>query len=210
MSTSVVPMMTSTVMIQEHDLSDTDPWATWARALDLAPANDEPAVAPLHPAEVEAAGLKVELAAARVRIAELERDRDEVIRRAEELLTGVRERADQRLVEERRRADELAAQLRDAWMATAILRRARPLRLRDSEPATPLEAEEELVEAFDEYETDPAFAAESPELASEIESLRQRLRSQLHRPPDMSTVEDGVDRLRESRLKRDAEGKHRT
>ena len=203
-------------MIQEHALtstaatSDPDPWATWARAFDLAPAEEEPAVTPPHPAEVEAAGLRAELAAARTRITELERDRDEIIRRAEELLTGVRERADQRLLEERRRADDLAARLRDAWMATAILRRARPLRLRDSEPATPLEAEEEVVEAFDEYETDPVFAAESPELASEIESLRQRLRSQLHRPPDMSTVDDGVDRLRESRLKRDAEGNRRT
>lgn len=197
-------------MIQEHTLTDADPWATWARALDLAPADDEPAATPLHPAEAEAAALKAELAAARIRITELERDRDEVIRRAEELLTGVRERADQRLAEERRRGDELAARLRDAWMATAILRRARPLRLRDSEPATPLEAEEEVLEAFDDYEIDPAFAAQSPELATEIESLRQRLRNQLHRPPAMSVVEDGVDRLRESRLKRDAEGKRRT
>ena len=196
-------------MIQEHTLTDADPWATWARALDLAPADDEPAPTPLHPAEAEAAVLKAELAAARIRITELERDRDEVIRRAEELLTGVRERADQRLAEERRRGDELAARLRDAWMATAILRRARPLRLRDSEPATPLEAEEEVLEAFDEYEIDPAFAAQSPELATEIESLRQRLRNQLHRPPAMSAVEDGVDRLRESRLKRDAEGNRR-
>jgi len=201
-------------MIQEHAqatstavtdaTSDPDPWAAWALALDLAPADDEPEGTHPHPAEAEAAGLRAELAAARTRIAELEHDRDEVIRRAEELLTGVRERADQRLLEERRRADDLAAQLRDAWMATAILRRARPLRLRDAEPTTPEEAEEEVLEAFDDYETDPAFAAESPELANEIESLRQRLRSQLHRPPDISTVEDGVDQLRESRLARDA------
>ena len=189
------------------------------------------AEARLRTAEDEATQLKAEVAAERARIAELERDRDEVIRRAEELLTAVRERADQRLAteldtasrhwselltEERRRVETLdgerAALVRrveDAWLAAAVLRRARPLRLRDDEPATPAEAEEEVLEALDEYEVDPAFAAESPELADEIEQLRQRLRAQVHKPAEIDEVEDGVDQLREARLAREAAAKGR-
>lgn len=185
----------------------------------------------LHAAEVDAAGVSAELTTARARIVELERDRDEVIRRAEELLTAVRERADQRLAseldaagrhwselleEERRRVEALGREraalttrVEDAWLATAVLRRARPLRLPASEPETPAEAEEEVLEALDEYETDPAFAAESPELADEIEHLRQRLRARVHKPVDIDTVEDGVDQLREARLARDAQSKGR-
>jgi hypothetical protein len=184
-----------------------------------------------HSAEIEATRMGAEIASARARIGELERDRDEVIRRAEELLTAVRDRADQRLAAEldvtRRHWSELLAEERsrvgaleseraalaqrveDAWLATAVLRRARPLRLRDSEPTTPAEAEEEVLEAFDEYETDPAFAAQSPDVADEIANLRQRLRARRNKPPDMPAVEDGVDQLRESRLARDAATKGR-
>ena len=189
------------------------------------------AEARLHTAEAEAKQLEAEVAADRTRIAELERDRDDVIRRAEELLTAVRERADQRLAteldatsrhwtelltEERRRVEALdieraalARRVEDAWLASAVLRRARPLRLRDDEPNTPAEAEEEVLEALDEYEIDPAFAAESPEIADEIEQLRQRLRAQVRKPAEIDEVEDGVDQLREARLARDAAGKGR-
>jgi hypothetical protein len=189
------------------------------------------AEAQLHEAELEAARSAAELTTARARIGELERDRDEVIRRAEELLTAVRERADQRLTaeleearrqwsellsEERRRVeavlDERASLVQradDAWLAAAVLRGARPLRLRSSQPATPAEAEEDMVEALDEYETDPTFAAESPEAAQEIERLRQRLRGRRNKPADIDTVEDSVDELRNARLARDAEPKGR-
>ena len=189
------------------------------------------AEARLHEAEVEAARGAAALTAAQARIGELERDRDEVIRRAEELLTAVRERADQRLAaeleearrqwgellsEERRRAAAALAEhaalvqrADDAWLAAAVLRGARPLRLRSSQPATPAEAEEDVVAVLEEYETDPGFAAESPEVAQEIEHLRQRLRGRRAKPVDMDTVEDGVDRLRNARLARDAEPKGR-
>ncbi len=185
----------------------------------------------LHEAELEAARVGAALTAAQARIGELERDRDEVIRRAEELLTAVRERADQRLAaeleearrqwgellsEERRRVtavlDEHAALVQradDAWLAAAVLRGARPLRLRSSLPATPAEAEADVVEALDEYETDPTFAAASPEVAEEIERLRQRLRGRRNKPVGIDAVEDGVDKLRNARLARDAEGKGR-
>jgi hypothetical protein len=183
----------------------------------------------VHAAEVEAARLTAELAAAHSRVLELERDRDDVIRRAEELLTAVRERADQRraaeleaaashwselLAEERRRVEALDCEraaltksLEDACLAGAVLRRTRPLRPRSSAPGpvSAASAEAEVLEILDEHETDAALAAESPHLAEEIEKLRQRLRGQLHKPPNMPTVEDGVDRLRESRLARDAE-----
>jgi hypothetical protein len=160
-------------------------------------------------AEAEGVRLQAEVTAGQARIAELERDRDDVIRRAEELLSAVRERGDQRLAEERQRADELAVRVQDAWLATAVLRRARPLRLAGSEPATPAEAEEEVLEAFDEYETDPAFVAQSPEVATEIANLRERLRARRNKPLAMPVVEDGVDQLREARLARDAETKGR-
>jgi hypothetical protein len=187
----------------------------------------------VHAAEVEAARLTAEVAAAHSRVLQLERDRDDVIRRAEELLTAVRERADQRraaeleaahshwselLAEERRRVEALDREraaltksLADAWLAGAVLRRTRPLRLRSSAPGpvSAASAEEEVLEILDEHETDAALAAESPQLAEEIEKLRQRLRAQLHKPPNMPTVEDGVDRLRESRLARDAKSEGR-
>jgi chromosome segregation ATPase len=184
----------------------------------------------VHVAELDATCVGADLAAARARIGELERDRDEVIRRAEELLTAVRERADQRLAseldsarghwselldEERRRIEvlereraTLATRVEDAWLATAVLRRARPLRL-PAPAETAEEAQEEVLEALDEYEIDPDFAAQSPELTDEIELLRQRLRTRVHKPADIDTVEDGVDRLREARLARDAAGKSR-
>jgi len=164
-----------------------------------------------HAAEAEGARLQAELAAGKVRIAELERDRDEVIRRAEELLTAVRERADERIVAERQRADAMAARVQDAWLAAAVLRRARPLRPRLSTPTTVRVAEEEALEALEEHETDPALAAESPELVGEIEQLRQRLRNRLHKPADITTVEDSVEDLRVARLARetDAGGRRR-
>jgi hypothetical protein len=187
----------------------------------------------VNAAEVQAARLTAEVEAERGRVLQLERDRDEVIRRAEELLTAVRERADQRraaeleaarshwgelLAEERRRVEvldgeraALTKRLQDAWLAGAVLRRSRPLRPRASTSGAgdDASAEQEVLEALDEHETDPAVAAESPHLADEIERLRERLRAQLHRPPNMPTVEDGVDRLRESRLARDAESEGR-
>jgi len=181
----------------------------------------------VHAAEAEAARLRVEVTASQARIAELEGDRDDVIRRAEALLMAVRERADQRLaseleaarhhwsellVEERRRGDALEGEraalvkrVHDAWMAAAVLRRARPLKPRSSTPTTVAAAEEEVLEALEEDETDPAFAAESPDLADEIEQLRQRLRSRSHRPADISTVEDSVEDLRTARLARDSD-----
>jgi hypothetical protein len=291
MSTSAAPKITSTVMIQEHALTDPDatpvrdPWAGWSKVLDLPePSRDdvgerdtqggepEPESEPvavaeepevddpeeddvaaaisrladeiakerdlrrasegrLQAAEAEVARVGAELAAAHGRIAELERDRDEVIRRAEELLTAVRERADQRLaaqlevarrhwsdllVEERRRVEALdaeravlAQQVHDAWLAAAVLRRSRPLRQRSSAPTTVDAAEREVVEDLDENETDPAFVAESPAVAEEIERLRQRLRARRHKPPGIDAVDDGVDQLRESRLARDAAPKAR-
>src|SRR5437879_1081206 len=123
-----------------------------------------------HHAEVEAARLTAELAAERSRALQLERDRDDVIRRAEELLTAVRERADQRraaeleavrshwselLAEERRRVEVLDAEraaltkrLEEAWLAGAVLRRSRPLRPRSSAPGpvSAASAEEEVLE----------------------------------------------------------------
>ena len=162
-----------------------------------------------HAAETEVVRLMAEIAAARARIGELERDRDDVIRRAEELLTAVRERSDQRLGEERQRADALASRVEDAWLAAAVLRSARPLRLRSSEATNSEEAQQEVLEALDDYEMDSEFAAESPEVATEIEDLRRRLRSRIQKPPDIRTVEDSVEDLREARLARDTENKGR-
>jgi chromosome segregation ATPase len=182
-------------------------------------------------AEVEAARLTAELAAERTRITQLERDRDEVIRRAEELLTAVRERADQRLAAEleaarrqwgelldaeRRRVEVLDGEraallkrLEDAWMAGAALRRARPLRpwwprSEDAEEDGP--SAEELAEA---EEAEQVPEGESPELTAEIARLRARLRAQLHKPLGLPDVEEGVDRLRETRLARENEGRRR-
>jgi len=178
-----------------------------------------------HAAEAEAARHLAEVTAGQKRIAELERDRDEVIRRAEELLTAVRERGDQRLAseletarrqwsdllaEERRRGDALDGEraallkrVQDAWLAAAVLRRSRPLRPRSSMPATAEAAQQEVLEALDESETDPAFAAESPQLAGEIEELRQRLRGQVYKPAEIDEVEEGVEDLRVLRLARE-------
>ncbi|MBV8161142.1 MAG: hypothetical protein JO265_09485 [Acidimicrobiia bacterium] len=189
------------------------------------------AEARMHAAEAHAVRSAAEVASERARIGELERDRDEVIRRAEELLTAVRVRADQRraaeleaarrhwgelLADERRRVEAvdveraaLAQRVQDAWLAAAVLRRARPLRPRSTAPTTPEAAEEEMLEALEGHETDPALAADSPRLAEEIEQLRQRLRSRIHRAPDIPTVEDGVEDLRQARIARDAEGEGR-
>src|SRR5205085_4837841 len=179
----------------------------------------------------DTARLTAELAAERSRVVQLERDRDDVIRRAEELLTAVRERADQRLAAELEAARShwskllaeegrgvevldgeraaLTKRLEDAWLAGAVLRRSRPLRPRGSTSGAGASPEEEVLEALDEHETDPALAAQSPDLVKEIDGLRQRLRTQTHKPPNMPTVEDGVDRLRESRLARDAKSEGR-
>ena len=184
------------------------------------------AEAGLHAAEMEGAHLRAEVSAMTARVSQLERDRDDVIARAEELLTAVRERADQRLAseleaarrqwsellaEERRRVETLDAErgtlaqrVEDAWLAAAVLRRARPLRPRSSLPTTVADAEQEMVDDLDAQEIDPVVAAESPELAGEIDALRQRLRARLHKPPEIEAVEDGVDQLREARLARDA------
>jgi len=185
----------------------------------------------LHAARLGATRTDAELTAARSRVGELERDRDEVIRRAEELLSAVRERADQRLAAEldavRRHWNELLAaersrvevlererevltkRVEDAWLATAVLRRARPLRLPATQPETVADAEEEVLEALEEYEIDPAFAEESPGLADEINDLRQRLRTRVHHPLDIDAVEDGVDQLRQSRLAREKDKRRR-
>jgi len=183
------------------------------------------AEARVHAAEAEAARLLAEVTAGQKRIAELEHDRDDVIHRAEELLSAVRERGDQRLAselevarrhwgellaEERRRGDALDGEraallkrVQEAWLAAAVLRRARPLRPRSSTPTTVTAAEEEVLEALEESETDPALAAESPELADEIEQLRQSLRARRHKAADIPTVEDGVEDLRVARLARE-------
>src|SRR5437764_9041026 len=145
----------------------------------------------VHIAELDTTRVGADVAAARARIGELERDRDEVIRRAEELLTAVRERADQRLAseldaarshwskllaEERRRVEvldgeraALTKRLEDAWLAGAVLRRSRPLRPRGSTSGAGASPEEEVLEALDEHETDPALAAQSPDLVKEID-----------------------------------------
>lgn len=212
----------------EHELDDSDPAPPARGSLESAVAQlagdlaDErrlrteaeearrDAEARVHAAQVETARLNAEATAQRTRIGELERDRDEVIHRAEELLTAVRERADQRLAAVEVERAALATRVQDAWLAAAVLRRARPLRLRASQPITQEEAEEEVLDALDEYEPDPELAAESPLLASEIEELRQRLRAQRHKPLNIVTVEDGVEDLRQSRLARaDAKGRRR-
>ncbi|MBV8561398.1 MAG: hypothetical protein JO050_11525 [Acidimicrobiia bacterium] len=189
------------------------------------------AEARLHAAEMEGARLRAEVSAMTARVSQLERDRDDVIARAEELLTAVRERADQRLASEleaaRRQWSELLAgeqrrvetldaergtlaqRVEDAWLAAAVLRRARPLRPRSSSPTTVADAEQEMVDDLEEHEIDPVLAAESPELAGEIDALRQRLRARLHKPPEIDVVEDGVDQLREARLARDAAARSR-
>ena len=172
---------------------------------------------------LEVARLAAELAAERARVAQLERDRDDVIRRAEDLVTAVRERADQRLAaeleadrrhwqellaEERRRVEVLEGeraalvhQLQDAWNAGATVRRPRPLRPTspDGEAVSP--AEPSLVAV--------GGPATSSDTADDIERLRERLRAQLHKPPPLADVEAGVDRLRQSRLEREAEGRRR-
>jgi hypothetical protein len=184
-----------------------------------------------HAAEVEKARLTAELGAERSRASQLERDRDEVIRRAEELLTAVRERADLRLAaeldaarrhwsellaEERRRVEvldgeraALTKRLEDAWLVGAVLRRSRPLRPWSSDEGDEHEDEDDHDDAAVAEESELPEWAESPELAAEIEHLRERLRAQLHKPPGLPAVEAGVDRLRESRLARDAEGSRR-
>jgi chromosome segregation ATPase len=217
MSTPVVPKITATRMIPEQALTDTAPTAPPEEAdltaavarlvSELADERRRRAVADearrdieqqLQSARLEAARTGAELTAAQARIGELERDRDQVIRRAEQLLTGVRERA-----------DLMAQRVQDAWLATAVLRRARPLRLPTVQPETAAEAEEEVLEALDQYEIDPGFAEQSPELADEIDDLRQRLRNRVHHPLDIDAVEDGVDQLREARLARQGERKGR-
>ena len=118
------------------------------------------------------------------------------------------------LERERQRVEVLEAdqvglirRLEDAWAAIPGSRRGRPLRLQSTaEPISasapaPRSPEEELASA------PPAVAmapAASPELAEEIEHLRERLRARLHKPPDLPAVEAGVDRLREARLAREA------
>lgn len=183
----------------------------------------EEAEAIAQAAHLEVARLAAELAAERARVSQLERDRDDVIRRAEDLVTAVRERADQRLAseleadrrhwrdvvaEERRRVEvlegertALVRQLQEAWQSTGAVRRARPLR-----PAA--EAAEPVVNS--EPALVPAGASpDGRDTAEDIERLRSRLRAQLHRPPPLADVEEGVDQLRESRLARDAEGRRR-
>jgi hypothetical protein len=175
--------------------------------------------------EVEVTRLGAELAAERTRVAQLERDRDDVIRRAEELLTAVRERADQRgaaeleatrlhwselLTEERRRVEvldgeraSLLKRLEDAWMAGGALRRSRPLRPW-APPAEDVDDDSSVpAEAMEDDYVEPPLQGETPQLTAEITRMRARLRAQLHKPPDLPDVEAGVDLLRETRLARD-------
>ena len=177
---------------------------------------------------LEVARVAAELAAERGRVAQLERDRDDVIRRAEELVTAVRERADQRLAaeleadrrhwqqllaEERRRAEVLEGeraalvhQLQESLQPGATVRRPRPLRppSADDEAVSPVEPSLVAVGG-------PAAnsGTANSDTAGDIERLRERLRAQLHRPPALADVEAGVDRLRESRLERESEGRRR-
>jgi hypothetical protein len=76
-------------------------------------------------------------------------------------------------------------------------------------PATAEAAQAEVLDALDENETDPTFAAESPQLAGEIEQLRQRLRGQVHKPAEIDAVEDGVEDLRVMRLAREQKSSSR-
>src|SRR5437773_1286445 len=162
-------------------------------------------------AHLEVVRLAAELAAERARVAQLERDRDDVIRRAEDLVTAVRERADQRLAteleadrrhwqevvtEERRRVEvlegertALVRQLQEAWQSTTAARRARPLRPSPHDPAPDDPLEPALVPV--------AAPSDGSETGEDIERLRARLRAQLHKPPPLSKVEEGVDQLRE-------------
>src|SRR5207245_710789 len=103
------------------------------------------------------------------------------------------------LDDERRRVElldgeraALLKRLEDAWMAGAVLRRSRPLRPW-SPPAEDLEGEGAAAEEVGV--AGPAPEGESPALTAEIDRLRQRLRSQLHKPPDIPAVEAGVDSL---------------
>jgi hypothetical protein len=187
-----------------------------------------------HACEVEVARLGAELAAERTQVAQLERDRDDVIRRAEELLTAVRERADQRLAaegdaarrhwselltEERRRVEvldgeraSLLKRLEDAWMAGVALRRSRPLRPWAPPPEDVGDVDHESsapAEAMEDDYVEPPLQGETPELTAEISRMRARLRAQLHKPPDLPDVEAGVDRLRETRLARDKDRRRR-
>lgn len=174
----------------------------------------------------EIARLTAELAAERTRIAQIERDRDDVLHRAEELLTGMRERADQRvadevetanrhwsdlLAEERRRVERLDRE------RTGLLKRleqaltptdakAAPPRPRPRPKPAPA-AEDVAPEPTAEEPAAPG--SEPAELEAEMKDLRQRLRARLRRAPDMDDVEDGVDALREARLARENQGRRR-
>jgi hypothetical protein len=181
-----------------------------------------------HRAGVEVARLTAELAAERAHVAKLEQERDEVICRAEELLSAVRERGDRRLAAEldasKRHWSELLAaerqrvevldgerarllkRLEDAWTAIdppSVRRRSRP-----SRPRTPPKGEVvKDVEAT--AKADAAVEQPADGESAEIDQLRQRLRSRLHKVAEMDDVEDGVDRLRESRLAREKESRRR-
>ena len=189
------------------------------------------AVGDSHERELDVARLAAELAAERARVAQLERDRDDVIRRAEDLVSAVRQRADDRLAseldaerrhwselltEERRRIEALEGdraglvkRLEDAFAGGPSLRRSRPLRPSSRPPeVAPLERlrpEEEMEAAERPFSNEP----ETPEMTAEMERLRERLRAQLHKPPAIAEVEEGVDRLRESRLARDRSNRTR-
>jgi len=161
-------------------------------------------------------------------VAKLEQERDEVIHRAEELLSAVRERGDRRLAAEldaskrhwsellaaeRRRVEVLDGEratllkrLEDSWTAIdppSARRRSRPSRPR-TPPKGDVAKDVEPTEKADAGVKQPADGE-----SAEIDQLRQRLRSRLHKVAEMDDVEDGVDRLRESRLAREKERRRR-
>jgi chromosome segregation ATPase len=153
---------------------------------------------------VQAAQLAAELDAERSRRHEVAAELEAERARAQELLEHERRRVE--VLEGERAA--LVKRLEEQWAGAPSSRRSRPLRplhppdmTAELPPGATLSAEEEMEAAAPELAMEP----EPPEMAEEIERLRERLRSRLHKPPDLPTVEAGVDRLRESRLARERE-----
>jgi hypothetical protein len=151
-------------------------------------------------ARVQAAQLAAELEAERSRRHQVEAELSTERARGQELLEHERRRVE---VLEGERAG-LVKRIDEQWGSS--WRRSRPLRplhaadvTADLQPGATLSPEEEMEAAAPEIAMEP----EAPEMTEEIERLRERLRAGLHKPPDLSTVEAGVDRLRESRLARD-------
>ena len=155
-------------------------------------------------ARVQAAQLAGELEAERSRRHQVQAELEAERARAQEVLEHERRRVE---ILEGERAG-LVKRLEELWASVASSPRARPLRPLHAPDMTAelpsgavLSPEEEMEAAAPEMAMEP----EPPEMAAEIERLRERLRARLHKPPNLTTVEAGVDRLRESRLARERE-----